>query len=119
MVIGDVARFSNLLKEHANSSRKLSPAEAKRQLHFVEYCNTLLSQGYKQKTITMSISKANKFAFVLNIPIIVVLAIPFFLMNQFGFFSTSFIKTLFIFVPVTYLLLGVLFNIFSLPKDNK
>ncbi len=90
-------------KEHANTSRKLSSAEAKRQQHFVEYCNTLLSQGYKQKTITMSISEANKLAFVLGTPIIVMLAIPFFLVNQSDFFSTSFVEILLLFVLVLVL----------------
>lgn len=90
-------------KEHANTSRKLSPAEVKRQKQFVEYGELLRSQGYKQETIIMSVSEANKLAFVLGIPIIVVLAIPFFLVNQSGFFSASFIEILLLFVLVLVL----------------
>ena len=87
-------------EEHANTSRKLSPAEAKRQKQFVEYGELLRSQGYRQELLTIPIKEANKQALILGLPVVVVLGAVFFLLHQFTPFETS---------PLEILLLLVLF----------
>ena len=89
-------------KRNTDNPRKLSQEESKRQKQFVEYSDLLQSQGYRQKLLTIPIKETNKQALILGLPIVVVLGLVFFLLNQFAPFGTS---------PLEILLLFVLFLI--------
>lgn len=89
-----------MAKRNTDNPRKLSQEESKRQKQFVEYSDLLQSQGYRQKLLTIPIKEANKQAFILGLPIVVILGAVFFLLHQFAPFGTS---------PLEILLLLVLF----------
>lgn len=91
-----------MAKRNTDNPRKLSQEESKRQKQFVEYSDLLQSQGYRQELLTIPIKEANKQALILGLPIVVVLGLVFFLLNQFAPFGTS---------PLEILLLFVLFLI--------
>ena len=52
-------------------NRKLSPAEERRLRAFEELSETMIGQGYRRVELTVSIVKANVFAVVLLIPLLV------------------------------------------------
>ena len=87
-------------KRNTDNPRKLSQEESKRQKQFVEYSDFLQSQGYRQELLTIPIKEANKQAFILGLPVVVILGAVFFLLHQFAPFGTS---------PLEILLLLVLF----------
>ena len=51
--------------------RKLTPAEQKRLAHFEEISQKYEQQGYKKTDLTVSIVKANVFALILGVPVLV------------------------------------------------
>ena len=56
-------------------NRKLSKAEEKRKKLYEEKKKELLAQGYEEKDLTISVLRANVMAFVLGLPIIILLLI--------------------------------------------
>ena len=52
--------------------RKLSPAEERRLRSFEELSETMIGQGYRRVELTVGIVKANGFAVVLLIPLLIV-----------------------------------------------
>ena len=71
-------------------NRKLSKAEEKRKKLYEEKKKELLAQGYEEKDLTISVLRANVMAFVLGLPIIILLLILFIYKNQSGLYTFSF-----------------------------
>ncbi len=68
-------------RDEKEKSRELSPAEERRLRRFEELSDTLIGQGYRRVELTVSIVKANVFAVVLLIPLLIVGLGLFFLLN--------------------------------------
>lgn len=64
--------------------RKLSPAEERRLRSFEELSETMIGQGYRRVELTVGIVKANGFAVVLLIPLLIV-GIGLFLLKNHAF----------------------------------
>ncbi|MGN1033653.1 MAG: DUF3267 domain-containing protein [Intestinibacter sp.] len=73
--------------------RKLTKAEEKRKKIYEEEKQKLINDGYIEKDLTISVVYANVMAFVLGLPIIIVLGILFFKYN-FGNSEISFTFTI-------------------------
>ena len=71
-------------------NRKLSKAEEKRKKLYEEKKKEVLAQGYEEKDLTISVLRANVMAFVLGLPIIILLLILFIYKNQSGLYTFSF-----------------------------
>lgn len=69
-------------RDEKEKSRELTPAEEKRLLRFEELSDRLIGQGYRRVELTVSIVKANIFAVVLLIPLLIAGGGLFFLRNQ-------------------------------------
>ena len=69
-------------RDEKEKSRELTPAEEKRLLRFEELSDRLIGQGYRRVELTVSIVKANVFAVVLLIPLLIVGLGLFFLLNH-------------------------------------
>ena len=69
-------------RDEKEKSRELTPAEEKRLLRFEELSDRLIGQGYRRVELTVSIVKANIFAVVLLIPLLIAGGWLFFLRNQ-------------------------------------
>ena len=80
-------------------NRKLSKAEEKRKKLYEEKKKELIAQGYEEKDLTISVLKANVMAFVLGLPIIILLLILFIYKNQSGIYTFS------IYGPVVFLVI--------------
>lgn len=70
-------------------NRKLSKAEEKRKKLYEEKKKELIAKGYEEKDLTISVVKANVMAFVLGMPIIILLFILFIYKNQSGIYTFS------------------------------
>ena len=79
-------------------NRKLNKAEEKRKKLYEEKKKELLAQGYEEKDLTISVLRANVMAFVLGLPIIILLLILFIYKNQSGIYTFS------IYGPVVFLI---------------
>lgn len=79
-------------------NRKLSKSEQKRKKLYEEKKNELLAQGYEEKDLTIGVVYANIMAFVLGLPIIILLLILFIYKNQSGIYTFS------IYGPVVFLI---------------
>ena len=80
-------------------NRKLSESEQKRKKLYEEKKNELLAQGYEEKDLTIGVVYANIMAFVLGLPIIILLLILFIYKNQSGIYTFS------IYGPVVFLII--------------
>lgn len=69
-------------RDEKEKSRELTPAEEKRLLRFEELSDRLIGQGYRRVELTVSIVKANIFAVVLLIPLLIAGVGLFFLRNH-------------------------------------
>lgn len=69
-------------RDEKEKSRELTPAEEKRLRRFEELSDSLIGQGYRRVELTVSIVKANIFAVVLLIPLLIVGGGLFFLRNH-------------------------------------
>ncbi len=69
-------------RDEKEKSRELTPAEEKRLLRFEELSDRLIGQGYRRVELTVSIVKANIFAVVLLIPLLIAGGGLFFLRNH-------------------------------------
>lgn len=69
-------------RDEKEKSRELTPAEEKRLRRFEELSDSLIGQGYRRVELTVSIVKANVFAVVLLIPLLIAGGGLFFLRNQ-------------------------------------
>ena len=69
-------------RDEKEKSRELTPAEEKRLLRFEGLSDRLIGQGYRRVELTVSIVKANIFAVVLLIPLLIAGGGLFFLRNQ-------------------------------------
>ena len=69
-------------RDEKEKSRELTPAEEKRLLRFEELSHRLIGQGYRRVELTVSIVKANIFAVVLLIPLLIAGGGLFFLRNH-------------------------------------
>ena len=69
-------------RDEEEKSRELTPAEEKRLRRFEELSDSLIGQGYRRVELTVSIVKANVFAVVLLIPLLIVGLGLFFLLNH-------------------------------------
>ena len=69
-------------RDEKEKSRELSPAEERRLLRFEELSEALIRQGYRRVELTVSIVKANLFAGILLIPLLIVGIGLFFLYNH-------------------------------------
>ena len=58
-------------RDEKEKSRELSPAEERRLRRFEELSDSLIGQGYRRVELTVSIVKANIFAVVLLIPLLI------------------------------------------------
>ena len=58
-------------RDEKEKSRELTPAEEKRLLRFEELSDRLIGQEYRRVELTVSIVKANIFAVVLLIPLLI------------------------------------------------
>lgn len=93
----------------SKKERKLTKAEEKRKKIYEEEKQKLIEQGYTEKDLTISVVYANVMAFVLGLPIIIVLGILFF-NNNFNSSRESFMFTMsesFIFLIVLAVLVVV------------
>ena len=79
-------------------NRKLSKSEQKRKKLYEEKKKELLAQGYEEKDLTIGVVYANIMAFVLGLPIIILLLILFIYKNQSGIYTFS------IYGPVVFLI---------------
>ena len=79
-------------------NRKLSESEQKRKKLYEEKKKELLAQGYEEKDLTIGVVYANIKAFVLGLPIIILLLILFIYKNQSGIYTFS------IYGPVVFLI---------------
>ena len=79
-------------------NRKLSESEQKRKKLYEEKKKELLAQGYEEKDLTIGVVYANIMAFVLGLPIIILLLILFIYKNQSGIYTFS------IYGPVVFLI---------------
>ena len=70
-------------------NRKLSKVEEKRKKLYEEKKKELIAKGYEEKDLTISVVKANVMAFVLGMPIIILLFILFIYKNQSGIYTFS------------------------------
>lgn len=80
-------------------NRKLSESEQKRKKLYEEKKKELLAQGYEEKDLTIGVVYANIMAFVLGLPIIILLLILFIYKNQSGIYTFS------IYGPVVFLII--------------
>ena len=80
-------------------NRKLSKSEQKRKKLYEEKKKELLAQGYEEKDLTIGVVYANIMAFVLGLPIIILLLILFIYKNQSGIYTFS------IYGPVVFLII--------------
>ncbi len=80
-------------------NRKLSKSEQKRKKLYEEKKKELLAQGYEEKDLTIGVVYANIMAFVLGLPIIILLLILFIYKNQSGIYTFS------IYGPVVFLVI--------------
>ena len=69
-------------RDEKEKSRELSDAEERRLLRFEELSDRLIGQGYRRVELTVSIVKANMFAVVLLIPLLIAGIGLFFLHNH-------------------------------------
>ncbi len=60
-----------MASDKKEKGRKLTPAEQKRLAHFEEISREYEQQGYKKTDLTVSIVKANVFALILGVPVLV------------------------------------------------
>ena len=93
----------------SKKERKLTKAEEKRKKIYEEEKQRLIESGYTEKDLTISVVYANVMAFVLGLPIIIVLGILFF-NNNFNSSRESFMFTMsesFIFLIVLAVLVVV------------
>lgn len=60
------------MKDKANKARMLSDAEKRRLERFEKISEDMIHQGYARRDLTVGMDKANKFAFLLLIPLVVV-----------------------------------------------
>ena len=60
------------MKDKANKARMLSDAEKRRLERFEKISEDMIRQGYARRDLTVGMDKANKFAFLLLIPLVVV-----------------------------------------------
>ena len=101
------------------ANRKLSPAEERRLRAFELLSETMIGQGYRRMELTVSIVKANIFAMVLLIPLLIVGIGLFLLKNhQFGgsFGPTTpilFLAILFALIVIHELIHGLSWAIFA------
>ena len=86
--------------------RKLTKAEQRRQERFDRLTEQMLENGYSRKELTISIAKANVFAFVLLIPLAIIGFWLFFQINGAGGISTG-LGTMFIFLVSIFVLIVV------------
>ena len=70
--------------DEREKARELTPAEQRRQQAFEALSESMIAQGYRRVELTVSIVKANVFAIVLLIPLLVVGLGLFFLKNRQG-----------------------------------
>lgn len=69
-------------RDEKEKSRELTPAEERRLRRFEDLSDSLIGQGYRRVELTVSIVKANVFAVVLLIPLLIAGGGLFFLKNQ-------------------------------------
>ena len=102
--------------------RKLTKAEEKRKKIYEEETQKLIDAGYTEKDLTIGVVYANVMAFVLGLPIIIVLGILFFKYNlgnsemSFTFTikeSVIFLITLLVLIVVHELIHGAFWAIFA------
>lgn len=102
--------------------RKLTKAEEKRKKIYEEEKQKLIDAGYTEKDLTIGVVYANVMAFVLGLPIIIVLGILFFKYNlgnsemSFTFTikeSVIFLTTLLVLIVVHELIHGAFWAIFA------
>ena len=102
--------------------RKLTKAEEKRKKIYEEEKQKLIEVGYAEKDLTIGVVYANVMAFVLGLPIIIVLGIFFFKYNlsnsemSFTFTikeSVIFLITLLVLIVVHELIHGAFWAIFA------
>lgn len=109
------------LKEKENE-RKLSKSELKRKEIFDRQRKLLSERGYEEKDLTISLVLANVLAFVLGIPIIILIGMGFFAKNTEGYGSFdggSFLICLAAFIAAIFvheLIHGVTWAIFTEKK---
>ncbi len=65
----------------AESKRKLSKAEEERKIKLEELRSSLVSQGYEEKDLTISVVYANVMALVLTLPIVIIFLVLFTIRN--------------------------------------
>lgn len=100
-------------------NRKLSKAEEKRKKLYEEKKKELIAKGYEEKDLTISVVKANVMAFVLGMPIIILLFILFIYKNQSGIYtfsirdSVGFLVLFAILVVLHELIHGIFWSIFA------
>ena len=106
-------------KDGQENARQLSPAEQRRQRAFDALSETMAEQGYRRVDLTISIAKANIFAIVLLVPLMVVGIGLFLLKNrQFGGRMTAggpvlFAVVLIVLIVAHELIHGLSWSVFS------
>ena len=105
----------------SKKERKLTKAEEKRKKIYEEEKQKLIEQGYTEKDLTISVVYANVMAFVLGLPIIIVLGILFF-NNNFNSSRESFMFTMsesFIFLSVMSIPSTIIFPLVASKRPLK
>ena len=107
--------------DEQEKNRKLSEAEQRRLRDFEALSETMLSQGWRRKELTVSIVKANIFAVALLIPLLILGFGLLLLLNRdwgqslTGIHPLLFLVLLFALIVVHELIHGLSWSIFTAP----